>query len=105
MQNGRTSTNPNKLPLTEDSKMYQRKMRREKRGNSASADWAEADPSLVLELITVVSGIGGVTSFGYTKDGGAYYINYYVDGDSDKVYIRPTEDIDAFIRDEIVTWE
>jgi hypothetical protein len=105
-------TNPNKLPnvrkrnATVDAKsaIQRRKERKDNRGDSESADWDGIDPAIVLRLIATIANLAGTITFGYTKDGGAYYINYYVGGESDRVYIRPTEDVDSTIEAEIESW-
>jgi len=106
------STNPNKLAddyrkhSHENAKnaLARRKERRENRGNSEPADWDGVDPAIVLRLIATIANLKGTITFGYTKDGGAYYVNYYVGGESDRVYIRPTEDVDSAIEAEIESW-
>lgn len=80
------------------------KQRRANRGKSnVTTDYEQFDSDLLKRLIATVAKYGTVT-FGYTRDGGAYYINYWVDGDSFKEFLRPTEDIDAFLQAEIDAW-
>lgn len=68
------------------------------------ADWATADPALVLELVTLVGLVGGAIRFGYTSDGGAYAIGFY-NGDERKTeYVRPNEDINTALREFIELW-
>ncbi len=86
------------------SEMERRKQRKKNRGNDVTTDWEQVDSTLIVRLIATVANIKGTTTFGYTRDGGAYYINYYVNGESDKVYIRPTEDVDSAIEAEIASW-
>lgn len=91
-----------------DSPRQVRQRRQERnngRGNSETADWQSVDSESVIELIARVTSLKGTITFGYTKDGGAYYVNYYVDGQSDRIYIRPQEDIDRRITDEIESWQ
>lgn len=82
-----------------------RNQRKNNRGDVPPADWESLNPKDILELIATVTALKGTVTFGYTRDGGAYYISYYVDGESLKEYIRPTEDVDAFIRHEIELWK
>ncbi len=95
------STNPNKLTEEERksskalSAMQRRASRRKNRGDGEVADWSGVDGDAISHLINVIASLGGTVTFGYTRDGGAYYINYYIGGEQDKVYIRPSEDIDA----------
>jgi hypothetical protein len=87
------------------NKLARRKERRNNRGESAPADWESANPELLMRLIGCVTALKGTISFGYTRDGGAYYVNYYVGGESEKEYIRPTEDIDRWLQVEIESWD
>lgn len=70
----------------------------------SSADWQSADANLIAAAIAVVSYRGGALRFGYTRDGGAYAVGIYGDGEYYAEYIRPTEDIDAFLRTLIAKW-
>lgn len=81
-----------------------RKERQQNRGNGESiADWSACEAQQVLELIETVARIG-VISFGYTRDHGALYIGYFVGGQLEKVYIRPTENLDHSLQAEIESW-
>lgn len=84
--------------------LRRRKERSSNRGNKETADWESADPSKISALIGLVTFHKGTVTFGYTRDGSAYYLSYYVDSQSEKVYIRPTEDIDSRLDDEIADW-
>lgn len=63
-------------------------------GNGNVADWASVTPKVLVELITVVAGMGGATRFGYTRDGGAYSVGIYLDDDRETFYYKPGDDID-----------
>ena len=52
---------------------------------SGVADWAGADPTLVLRLVCAVAVTGGAVRFGYTRDGGAYSVGIY-SGEISKTY-------------------
>lgn len=93
-----------KIPETIAVKIRKRKERNENRGNVNPADWETVDWHLVIRLIATVARIGGTTTFGYTRDGGAFYISYYIDGENIRQYIRPTEDVDQALVDEIEFW-
>lgn len=62
------------------------------------ADWAAADGALLHEAIAVVAATGGALRFGYTRDGGAYAIGIYGSSQPYTEYIRPSEDIDYYLR-------
>lgn len=86
------------------SKLERLRQRRKNRGStSVTTDYDSFDAELLRRLIATVAQHGTIT-FGYTRDGGAYYINYWVDGESIKEYLRPTEDTDAFLQAEIDAW-
>lgn len=90
---------------TAKSKLLQRKTRQANRGNGETADWESVDPELLRKLVASITIHGGTVTFGYTRDGGAYYVNFYVDGESAKEYVRPTENVDEFFRMEIESWD
>lgn len=77
---------------------------RRKRGTFDSADYASADGGLVTAAINAVASRGGAVRFGFTRDGGAYAIGVYMDGDSFTDYVKPSEDIDEYLRQFIDTW-
>lgn len=76
-----------------------RKLRRSSNGREGIADWASADAELLRRAIETVARTGGALRFGYTRDGGAYSIGVYGDGDPYTEYIRPSEDLNAFLSD------
>jgi hypothetical protein len=88
-----------------ESALQRRRTRQQNRDGNAIADWETLDSESVLKLVGIVTALKGTVTFGYTRDGGAYYVNYYVDSESEKVYIRPTEDVNARILDEIECWK
>jgi hypothetical protein len=75
-----------------------RTSRRWNRGASEAADWGTADPLLVLAAITSVGLQGCAIRFGYTRDGGAFAIGIVGDGEPYTEYVRPTEDINEYLR-------
>lgn len=68
------------------------------RQNGAIADWASCDAPLLLEAIAAVAYRGGALRFGYSRDGGAYAIGVYLSDDRFTVYVRPSEDINEYLR-------
>ena len=85
--------------------LLRRANRRKNRGNGETADWISATSALIAELIGTVSYLKGTITFGYTRDGGAYFISYYFGEESERVYCRPAEGIDSFLEDEIASFE
>lgn len=76
----------------------QRAARRANRGTGAIADWEAADGELVLRLIAQAARANTLISFGYTRDGGAFMVGFYCDGDKYTEYCRPTEDLSEFLK-------
>lgn len=86
------------------AKLARRQARRNGGGDPVQAEYEALNHEVVCKLIDAVVSEGGTITLGTTKDGGAYYINYWVDGVSDKVYIRPTENPDQRLIDELEFW-
>jgi putative hemolysin len=80
------------------------KRRRANRGNTNPADWGGADAKVVLRAIEIVARAGGALRFGYTRDGGSYAIGVLGDGDPYTDYIRPTDDLTAYLEGIIDDW-
>lgn len=72
--------------------------RRKERQNHDVADWMAADETLLRRAIAAAALKGGALRFGYTRDGGAYAIGVYGSGDPFTEYLRPGEDIDAYLQ-------
>jgi hypothetical protein len=58
------------------------------------ADWTSADPEALRNAITAAAFVGGAVRFGYSRDGGAYAIGIYGDGEPYTEFVKPIEDID-----------
>lgn len=71
--------------------------RRRNRGNVEPADWKEAHPDKLAAAIVAITSHGFAIRFGYTKDGGAFYVGIVGDGEPFSEFIRPTEDIDLYL--------
>lgn len=67
-------------------------------------DWRMVNPEKMLHLVAIVAACGGAVRFGTTRDGGAMAVGFYLDGDSWPEYVRPTEDIEAFLDGAIADW-
>jgi len=70
-----------------------------KRAGSGIADWANANPENVLQLVCAVAREGGAARLGYTRDGGAYSIGLYLGKDSKTYYCNDAEGIDPYVRE------
>lgn len=75
------------------------KSRSFRRTSKESADWSSVDANVLRDAISSASVRGGAIRFGYTSDGGAYAIGVYGDGQPYTEFIKPSEDIEQFLRD------
>jgi len=75
----------------------QREHRRRSRGNAETADWSVVEATLLLNVISNVTGRGAAIQFGYTRDGSAFVIRIVGDGEPYNEYVRPTEDISLYL--------
>lgn len=65
---------------------------------SAPADYIAVDWGKVGRSIAAVAGHGGAIRLGYSRDGGAYAVGVYGDGDTPYTeYVRPDEDFEAYM--------
>lgn len=65
-----------------------------RRSQGGTADWAGADPDALRSAICAAAIVGGALRFGYSRDGGAYAIGIYGDGEPYTEFVKPIEDID-----------
>lgn len=63
------------------------------------ADYGSVEPKVLVDVIQIVSAKGGAIRFGYTRDGGAYAIGIYYDGEHETTYLRPDEDLVGYLTD------
>jgi len=75
-----------------------RKRRTTTNASGEQADWAGANGELLAKAIAAVARDGGALRFGYTRDGGAYAVGIYGDGDPFTEYIKPSEDLDEWLK-------
>lgn len=76
----------------------QRESRRRNRGTGQQADWQNANAELLLKLICNIAAYGAAVQFGYTRDGGSLVVRIVGDGEPFNEYVRPTEDLDEYLR-------
>lgn len=88
-----------------ESAAKQRAERRRNRGSADQADWSSANAALLHRLIISASRVGAAVQFGLTRDGGAFRIRVLDGGESDDVYVRPTEDIDIALETLAIDFE
>jgi hypothetical protein len=68
---------------------------------AGGADWEGVSGELLTKAIAAVAGMGGALRLGYTRDGGAYAIGVYGDGDPFTEYVKPDDDMDTYLRELI----
>ena len=73
--------------------------RRYSESTSTTADWATVDPTILRDCITAVTLTGSAIRFGYSKDGGAFAIGLYENGEAYTVWCKPSEDINEKLHD------
>lgn len=69
------------------------------------ADWKSVDADRIRDAICAASNTGGALRFGYSRDGGAYAIGIYGDGDPYTEFCKPSEDIESFLADVCSLYE
>lgn len=73
---------------------------RAERGGT-TADWMNADARTLQQAIAAMAYTGGALRLGYTRDGGAYAVGVYGDGEPYTLYVTPKEDLNAWLEDFI----
>jgi len=63
------------------------------------ADWETVNGDILKRCIATCARTGGALRFGYSRDGGAYAIGIYGDGEPYTEFIRPSEDVDITLKD------
>lgn len=76
----------------------EQRLRRKVDAAGVTADWVNADAQMLLYAVAAIAARGGALRLGYTRDGGAYAIGVYGDGDPFTEYVRPSEDINVYLR-------
>lgn len=83
--------------------------KRKRRANistsQGTADWASVDGILLAKAVGVVARMGGALRLGYTRDGGAYAVGIYGDGEPFTEYIPPSDDIEIWLKGIIEDYE
>jgi hypothetical protein len=83
----------------------QRRRRSHNKTSGKSADWTECDGDVLRKAIAAIAKMGGAVRLGYTRDGGAYAVGIYGDGDPFTEYIPPSDDITEFMKGLIEDYE
>jgi len=64
-----------------------------------AANWMDADGSTLIKAIDAAAASGGALRFGYSRDGGAYAIGVYGDGDPYTDFVGGGEDINEVLEE------
>jgi len=70
-----------------------------RRQSGQEADWASVSGTVIISAIAAAAITGGALRFGYSRDGGAYAIGIYGDGEPYTEFVRPSEDVEQFLKD------
>lgn len=62
------------------------------------ANWRLVNVATLVDTITTVSVAGGAIRLGYTRDGGAYAVGVYGDGDPYTIYCGSDQSIEDVLR-------
>lgn len=62
------------------------------------AEWESASPGHLCQLVYAASENGGAVRFGYSRDGGAYAVGLYADGETVTLYHPCTGDVDGWLQ-------
>jgi len=69
-----------------------------RRQNENVADWGGIDAELLRGVVESVTKNGGAVRFGYSRDGGAYSVGIYGDGDPFTEYCGATAEVSDWLR-------
>ena len=72
--------------------------RRSRRHQGEHADYSVVDASILLSAITAVVNKGHAVQFGRSKEGSAFVIRLVGSGLAHNDYVRPSEDINAYLK-------
>lgn len=82
---------------------------RQRRNTSAQkgapADWGSVDGVLLARAVAAVAKRGGALRLGYTRDGGAYAIGIYGDGEPFTEYLPPSDDMELYLKGLVEDYE
>ena len=82
-----------------------RKRREHSKGAGNTADWSGVDATKLAKAAAAICKHGGAIRLGYTRDGGAYAIGIYGDGEPFTEYVPPSDDVDAYLQGLIDDYE
>jgi hypothetical protein len=71
----------------------------------AIANWNDATPATLVRAIVAAASADGALRFGYSRDGGAFAIGVYGDGDPYTDFVGGNEPIDEYLEDYVKLFE
>lgn len=69
------------------------------------ANWMDADGLTLQRAVTIAASTGGALRLGYSRDGGAFAVGVYGDGDPYTDFIGGNEPIDEYLEDYVKLFE
>lgn len=69
-----------------------------RRSGGSTADYASGNPESIRAAIIAAANVGGAIRFGYSRDGGAYAIGIYGDGEPYTEFFKPDDDLDIIMQ-------
>lgn len=74
---------------------------------TVTADWARVDAEQLRTTISVVAATGGALRLGCSRDGGAFAVGIYGDGEQPyTLFVRPEENMEEFLQElEQTFWQ
>jgi hypothetical protein len=72
-----------------------------RRKSHGVADWASASGDKLRESVCAAASTGGALRFGYSRDGGAFAIGVYGDGEPYTDFVSCNEPIDDYLQEYV----
>ncbi len=80
------------------AKSEKRKLRSFGSSASSGADWGAVNGDLVIKAAAALAGMGGALRLGYTRDGGAFALGVYGDGEPYTLYEANIETVEEMLK-------
>jgi hypothetical protein len=97
---------PTKRDESKKAETVNKRIRNSRRGKGDEAcEWSMADGGLLQQVIDVVASLGFAIQFGLTRDQQTFVVRIVGDGEPFNEYVRPTEDIDVYLRGLLSDYE
>lgn len=66
----------------------------QRKPQGAKADWGGCAPERLQGVVVAIGRMGGAATFGYSRDGGAYGLTLYLDGEREQLWFNGDADLD-----------